>query len=85
MTRVVQAFSYGYKLPRYVSHTNLVLIPKKELPRSFSDLRPISLSCFVNKVISRVIHEILVSVLLKIIFYNQASYVKGRSIIENVL
>lgn len=41
-------------LPRYVTHTNLVLIPKKEEIKTFLNLRPISLSYFINKVISRV-------------------------------
>lgn len=40
---------------------------------------------FINKVILRVIHERLVRVLHKIISYNQSGFVKGRSVIENVL
>lgn len=82
---VVKAFFCGKEIPRFVTHTNLVLIPKKEFPRTFSDLRPISLSCFINKIISRNLHERLVMVLPKIISLNQSGFVKGRSIIENVL
>lgn len=50
MVLVVKAFFCGQELPRYITHTNLVLIPKKEFPKTFSDLRPISLSGFLNKV-----------------------------------
>lgn len=82
---VVKAFFCGQCVPRYVTHTNLVLLPKKEEVKTFSDLRPISLNNFVNKVISRVLHKILLIILAKIISPNQAGFVKGRSISENVL
>lgn len=62
------------------------MLPKKEIPRTFSDLRPISLSGFVNKVISRVVHEGLVNLLPMIISQNQSRFAKGRrSIIKNLL
>lgn len=48
-------------------------------------MRPISLSTFINKVISRVLHERMTKVLPFIIFENQAGFVKGRSIVKNVL
>lgn len=43
-----------------------------EVVREFSDLRPISLSSFTNKIISRVIHGRLMKVLPKIISQNQS-------------
>lgn len=85
VTNVVKAFFCGQCLPRYMIHTNLVLLPKKERGKIFSDLSPISLSYFINKVISRVLHERMLLMLPKIISLNQASFVKGRNIIENVL
>ncbi|XP_060190578.1 uncharacterized protein LOC132619809 [Lycium barbarum] len=54
---MVKAFFVGKELPRFITHTNLILIPKKEQVQSFSDLRPISLCNFTNKIISRVLHE----------------------------
>lgn len=82
---MVMAFFYGQDLPRYVTHTNLVLIPKKEQVSKFSNLTPISLSTFINKIISRVIHGRLVEVLHRIIFNSQIGFMKGRTIAENVL
>ncbi|KAH0692608.1 hypothetical protein KY285_019705 [Solanum tuberosum] len=82
---MVRAFFSGYELPRYITHTNLVLIPKKDVIDNFGDLRPISLSTFANKIISRLIHERLSTVLPRIISVNQTGFVKGRSITENVL
>ncbi|WMV40714.1 hypothetical protein MTR67_034099 [Solanum verrucosum] len=85
IVKLVIAFFCGWKLPRYVIHTNLVLILKKEKVTSFKDLRPISLSTFINKVISKVIHGRLVDVLPDIILKNQTGFMKGRSIAENIL
>ncbi|XP_060178000.1 uncharacterized protein LOC132607933 [Lycium barbarum] len=68
-----------------ITHTNLVLLPKKNEVESFSDMRLISLSNFINKVISRVVHNKLEKALPRLISANQSGLVKGRNIIENVL
>nr|XP_016495997.1 PREDICTED: uncharacterized protein LOC107815006 [Nicotiana tabacum] len=83
--RMVTAFFYGGQLPKCVTHTNLVLLPKKKEIVSFSDMRRISLSNFANKIFSRVIHNRLVELLPNLISEEQAGFVKGRSIIKNVL
>lgn len=85
IVNMVRAFFCGRQLPKCVTHTNLVLLPKKNEIVSFSDMRPISLSNFVNKIFSRVIHERLVELLPNLISEKQAGFVKGRSIVENVL
>ncbi|KAH0757928.1 hypothetical protein KY290_021421 [Solanum tuberosum] len=85
LTRLVKAFFCGQELPKFITHTNIVLIPKKEKVQEFKDLRRISLSNFTNKVISRMIHERIVGVLPNIISQNQSGFVKRRSITENVL
>lgn len=85
VVNMVKAFLCGQCLPRYISHTNLVLLPKKEIVRTFSDLSPVSLSYFINKVISTVIRDRIVEVLPELIYLNQPGFVKRRSILENVL
>lgn len=85
ITRLIQAFFYGQELTKFFTHTNLILIPKREVIKGFVDLRLISLSSFINKIISRVIHDRLVQTLPKIISHNQLGFVKGRNIVENVL
>ncbi|XP_075101679.1 uncharacterized protein LOC142177113 [Nicotiana tabacum] len=67
---MVRAFFCGAELPNFITHTNLILLSKKKNVAIFSDIRAISLRNFSNKIISRVIHE---------------SFVKGRSIVENIL
>lgn len=86
--KVIQAvllFFCGAELPRYITHTTLVLISKKEVVKSFGDLRPISLSMFMNKIISKVLQGRIDKVLHKIISSNQTGFMKGRNIFENVL
>lgn len=77
---IVQSFFQGNTLPKSITHTNLVLLPKKEIIQTFSDLRPISLSNFINKVISRTLHDRLEGLLPRIISVNQSGFVKGRSV-----
>lgn len=51
----------------------------------FSDLRPISLSNFTNKIISKLLSMRLDNSLPQIISYNQSGFVKGRSITETIM
>ncbi|XP_075095162.1 uncharacterized protein LOC142173464 [Nicotiana tabacum] len=72
-------------LPKSITHTNLVLLPKKPRVKTFSDLRPISLRNFINKVLSRVLYDRLESFFPSLITPNQSGFVKGRSIFEKIL
>lgn len=78
-------FFCGYELPKFASVTNLVLRPNNEMVKSFSDMRPISLSSFVKKIISRTLHERLQRVLPKIISQNNSEFSKDRNIVKNIL
>lgn len=52
---------------------------------NFGDLRPLSLSTLSNKIISRVVQGRIAETLPQVISSNKIEFVKGRSIIENVL
>ncbi|XP_075087578.1 uncharacterized protein LOC142169594 [Nicotiana tabacum] len=82
---MVLHFYGGTALPKSITHTNLELLPKKPRVETFSDLRPISLSNFIKKVLSRVLHDRLESFLPSLISPNQSGFVKGMSIFENIL
>lgn len=79
VTNVVKAYFCGKELPRYITHTNLIMLPKNEIPRTFLDIRPISLSGFVNKVISMVVCDRLVNFLPKII--SQSKYLLIKNVV----
>lgn len=82
---MVTAFFYGSEIPKFITHTNVVLIPKKDKVTKFADLRPISLSSFANKILSKVLHAKIAPILSNVISQNQSGFMKGRSIAENVL
>lgn len=71
--------------PKSIIHTNFILILKKDLVQTFSNLRPISLWKFVNKILFKIVHDRIEDLLPKIVFTNQLGFVKGESIIEDVL
>nr|XP_016448725.1 PREDICTED: uncharacterized protein LOC107773821 [Nicotiana tabacum] len=75
----------GKRMAKFFSHTCLVLIPKVDAPTNFSELRPISLSNFTSKIISKILARRLNPLLEKLISENQSGFVKGRMITENIL
>lgn len=81
---LVKAFFNGQELPRFIIHMNLVLLPKKKEVNTFSDMRHISLSNFINKVFPRVIHERMFDFLPILVSDEQTRFVKGGIIAENV-
>lgn len=83
--RLVVSFFARNSLSKSITHSNLVLILKKDNVQSFSDLRPISLSNFVNKILSRIVHHRLKRILSRFISPDQLGFIKGRSSIENIL
>lgn len=54
---MVQYFFVGNTLPKFITHISLVLLSKNNQVNTFADLRLISLSNFINKILSRVIHD----------------------------
>lgn len=54
--------------------------------QSFSNLRPISLSNFINnKILSRILYDRLENILPRLISKNQSGFVQGKNIVENML
>lgn len=61
----------------------MILLPKKDIIQSFSYIRPISQTNFLNKVISRVLHYTFEDLLPTFISKSQLDFVKGRNITDN--
>lgn len=78
-------FFKGAYLPRDISITTLVLLPKTNNPRQLGDLRPISLGNFCGKIISKILATRLAKVLPKLVDEEQAGFVQGRSIAQHVV
>ena len=88
---VGESFSAGIKevfnshsIPREVSKTLLVLIPKNERPTSFKMYRPISLYTVFYKIVTKIIVTRLQALLLDLIGPQQTSFVLARHITENI-
>ncbi|XP_074283121.1 uncharacterized protein LOC141607666 [Silene latifolia] len=81
---IMEFFNSGRMLTQ-VNATSITLIPKCDRPTNVSHFRPIACCNMGYKVISKLLCNRLALVLLDIIHENQGAFVKGRSIIENVL
>lgn len=52
---IVPVFFCWQIIPKYFSHAYFVLLPKVAIPNKLSEFRPICLSNFINKVISKLL------------------------------
>lgn len=82
---MISDFFAGNLIPRSITHTCLILIPKVDSPQAFTDLRPISLSNFSYKIISSLMNKRLSILMNNLISSNQTGFIKGRSINENIM
>jgi hypothetical protein len=77
-------FRGGYMLKEF-NHTNISLIPKIDNPSQVNHFRPISLTNFNYKIISKILSNRLKPLLHKIISPTQSAFLKGRSIHDDTI
>lgn len=80
--KAIQEFLLGIRPPCKVVATLITLIPKVTNRTAFSEFRPIFLINFVAKVITWLIATRLSTLLMRLISYEQAGFMKGRDITE---
>ncbi|KAG8386900.1 hypothetical protein BUALT_Bualt03G0196900 [Buddleja alternifolia] len=81
----VRDFFSGTPLPRSISATTIVLIPKSESPNTWADFRPISLCNVTNKILTKLFYKKIEKVLPPSISLSQSGFVPGRLIGDNIL
>ena len=81
---VTEFFKSG-TMPRFLSTTKLVLLPKTSNPQSTTDFRPISCCNVVYKCISKLLNSRLKSILPSLISHNQSAFVKQRELLYNII
>jgi len=80
---VEQVCQLGRMLGSYNS-TFIVLIPKVDYPRNFSDFHPISLCNYLYKIIANIIAIRIKPLLSRVISLEQFGFLKGRLIHEAI-
>lgn len=55
VTMAIQTFFLKYYLSTGLNSSNVILLPKKDIPKQVSDFRPIVLSNFLFKIISKIL------------------------------
>ncbi|XP_039015130.1 uncharacterized protein LOC120145326 [Hibiscus syriacus] len=84
MTAIRYCFDHSFMLLSF-NATVVVLVPKVLNPSLVKDFRPISYCSVVYKTVTRILVDRLSSVFPGMISMNQTAFVKGRSIVDNVL
>ncbi|KAL9691524.1 hypothetical protein QQ045_011948 [Rhodiola kirilowii] len=78
--KAVCGFFEGLHLPKIISATYIVLIPKVHKASSLDQVRPISLCNFILKIISKILNSWLNFVLNKVVSPEQFGFIEGRNI-----
>ncbi|XP_074276943.1 uncharacterized protein LOC141600598 [Silene latifolia] len=81
---VNQFFSSG-KMSKQANSTVISLIPKKAIANVITDYRPISCCTVFYKTVNKILANRLQSILPSIVGAEQAAFIKGRSIFENIM
>jgi hypothetical protein len=85
VVKSVQSFFKGGFLLKEFNHTNIALIPKIDNPFLVHHFRPISLTNFNYKIISKILSNRFKPILNKIISPTQSAFLKGWSIHDNTI
>ncbi|KAJ8433476.1 hypothetical protein Cgig2_020648 [Carnegiea gigantea] len=82
---VVQEFFKTTTMPKEISETKLILIPKVQNPQHATEFRPISCYNVIYKCITKLLCQRIKEILPTTIHPNQGTFVKGRELLYNVL
>lgn len=68
-----------------INWVNIVLLPKSDAPVAVADYRPISLINAPLRIISKILSSRLSKVIDLLVDNSQSIFIKGRSILDNVM
>lgn len=77
-------FFEGIPWTNFFGATNIVLIPKVDVPEGFGHFRPISLCLVVYKIMGKIMVFRLAPIIGGLVSSEQAAFIQGRSIFENM-
>uniref|UniRef100_A0A803NSB0 Reverse transcriptase domain-containing protein n=1 Tax=Cannabis sativa TaxID=3483 RepID=A0A803NSB0_CANSA len=85
IVNVVQDFFTTGEFGSACGDANVVLIPKKKVPESMVDLRPIALCNVLYKIITKVMTNRMKPYIDHIVSESQSAFIPGRLITDNIL
>ncbi|XP_019158174.1 PREDICTED: uncharacterized protein LOC109154890 [Ipomoea nil] len=81
---IVNCLNSG-SLPEGLNDTNVVLIPKKDVPETVADMRPIALSNVLYRIMAKVIANRMKPLMGNLISEAQSAFIPERLITDNIL
>ncbi|KAK9166736.1 hypothetical protein Scep_001927 [Stephania cephalantha] len=83
--QVFEKFPSSAHFEVVLNETHIVFVPKKSFPQSICEYRPISLCNSTYKLLSKVLSNLLKSILNSLILPFQNVFVVGRQITDNII
>lgn len=74
---MVQSYFLGRDFTKFITHTSIVLLPKKPNPETFANYRSISLCNFGSKIVTKIMVVKLFPILPKFLSLHQTDLCQG--------
>ncbi|XP_043697269.1 uncharacterized protein LOC122648066 [Telopea speciosissima] len=85
LTHAVQWFFVNSFMPRSINATFITLVLKLGDVSTFAGFRPIALRNLLYKIITKILSNRIQHVIGSVVSHNQSAFIKGRSIVDNIL
>ncbi|XP_043697430.1 uncharacterized protein LOC122648259 [Telopea speciosissima] len=85
LTNAIQWFFANSFMPHSINATFITLVPKSGDVSTFAGFRPIALCNLLYKIITKILSNRIQHVIGSVVSHNQSAFIKGRSIVDNIL
>ncbi|XP_019186532.1 PREDICTED: uncharacterized protein LOC109181235 [Ipomoea nil] len=85
VTRFIMHALNSGEFPEGLNDTNIILIPKKEVPETVADLRPIALSNVIYRIMAKMLTNRMKTLMSDLISESQSAFIPSRLITDNIL
>ncbi|XP_043697496.1 uncharacterized protein LOC122648332 [Telopea speciosissima] len=85
LTNAVQWFFANSFMPHSINATFITLVPKSGDVSTFAGFWPLALCNLLYKIITKILSNRIQHVIGSVVSHNQSAFIKGRSIVDNIL